>query len=82
MAQVIGAVTRLGEHTGKKSKSKSQYMADSKNDMVMRLMSEAKGVERSLEGWARRLLLVNVIGIHSTALASNDTRCLSVLQAQ
>ena len=49
----------------------SHYMADSQNDMLMWLMSEAKGVERSLEGWARRLLLINVIGIHSTALASN-----------
>jgi hypothetical protein len=28
------------------------------SDMLMWLMSEAKGVERSLEGWARRLLNV------------------------
>ena len=56
-------------------------MADSQNDMLMWLMNEAKGVERSLEGWARRLLLVNVIGIHSTALASNDIRYPHVLQS-
>ncbi|KAF8488648.1 cytochrome P450 [Russula emetica] len=45
-----------------------EHWDDKPNDMLMWLMSEAKGVERSLEGWARRLLLVNVIGIHSTAL--------------
>jgi hypothetical protein len=59
----------------------SHYMAGSQNDMLMWLMSEAKGVERSLEGWARRLLLVNVIGIHSTALASNHIRYPPVLQS-
>jgi hypothetical protein len=35
-------------------------------------MSEAKGVEMSLEGVARRLLLVNFVSIHSTSLASDD----------
>ena len=30
-------------------------------------MSEAKGVERSLEGLARRLLLVNLGAIHTTS---------------
>ena len=35
-------------------------------------MSEAKGVERSLEGVARRLLLVNFAAIHTTSLASHD----------
>jgi hypothetical protein len=48
----------------------SHYMADSQNDMLMWLMSEAKGVERSVEGLARRLLLVNFAGIHTTSLAS------------
>ena len=43
----------------------------SQNDMLMWLMSEAKGVERSLEGVARRLLLVNFAAIHSTSLASH-----------
>ena len=36
------------------------------NDMLMWLMSEAKGVERSLEGLARRLLMVNLAAIHTT----------------
>ena len=33
-------------------------------------MSEAKGVERSPEGLARRLLVVNLASIHSTTLGS------------
>ena len=49
---------------------RSHYTADSQNDMLMWLMSESKGVERSLEGVARRLLLVNFAAIHSTSLAS------------
>ncbi|KAF8271106.1 cytochrome P450 [Lactarius quietus] len=43
---------------------------DKPNDMLMWLMSEAKGVERSLEGLARRLLVVNFAAIHTT---SNQT---------
>ncbi|KAI0277137.1 cytochrome P450 [Russula aff. rugulosa BPL654] len=42
---------------------------DKPNDMLMWLMSEAKGVEKSLEGVARRLLVVNFAAIHSTSLA-------------
>ncbi|KAH8996773.1 cytochrome P450 [Lactarius akahatsu] len=37
------------------------------NDMLMWLMSEAKGVERSLEGLARRMLAVNCAAIHTTS---------------
>jgi len=47
-------------------------MADLQNDMLMWLMSEAKGVERSIEGWARRLLLANFVAIHTTSSASVD----------
>jgi hypothetical protein len=47
-------------------------MADSQNDMLMWLMSEAQGVERSVEGVARRLLTVNFTAIHSTSLVSDD----------
>ncbi|KAH9072830.1 cytochrome P450 [Lactarius deliciosus] len=43
---------------------------DKPNDMLMWLMSEAKGVERSLEGLARRLLAVNFAAIHTTSLVS------------
>ena len=45
--------------------------AEEQNDMLMWLMSEAKGVERSLDGIARRLLLVNIAGIHSTSRVSH-----------
>ncbi|KAH9975528.1 cytochrome P450 [Lactifluus volemus] len=41
---------------------------DKPNDMLMWLMSEAKGVERSLDGLARRLLIVNFASIHTTSL--------------
>ncbi|KAF8477701.1 cytochrome P450 [Russula ochroleuca] len=41
---------------------------DKPNDLLMWLMNEAKGVERSVEGVARRLLLVNFAAIHSTSL--------------
>ena len=47
--------------------------ADSQNDMLMWLMSEAKGAERSLEGVARRLLFINFAAIHTTSSASDDT---------
>ncbi|KAI0000302.1 cytochrome P450 [Russula vinacea] len=49
------------------------------NDMLMWLMSEAKGVERSVEGVARRLLLVNFAAVHSTSLASDDISSISSL---
>ena len=42
---------------------------DPQNDMFMWLVSEAEEVEGSVEGLARRLLSVNVAGIHTTALA-------------
>jgi len=42
---------------------------DKPNDMLMWLMSEAKGVERSLEGLARRLLVVNFAAIFTTSMS-------------
>jgi len=42
---------------------------DKPNDMLMWLMSEAKGVERSLEGLARRLLVINFAAIFTTSLS-------------
>jgi cytochrome P450 len=42
---------------------------DKPNDMLMWLMSEAKGVERSLEGFARRLLNINFAAIFTTSLS-------------
>ena len=46
----------------------SHYMADSQNDMLVWLVSEAKGVEGSVDGLTRRLHSVNFAGIHMTAL--------------
>jgi len=40
---------------------------DAPTDMLMWLMSEAKGVERSLNGLARRMLFLNFASIHSTS---------------
>jgi hypothetical protein len=51
----------------------SHYTAESQNDLLMWLMSEAKGVERSLEGLTRRLLTVNFAAIHTTSQASDNT---------
>ena len=45
-------------------------------DMLMWLMSEAKGVEKSLEGFTRRMLLVNFASIHTTSNVSNPSHAL------
>jgi len=44
---------------------------EEQNDMLMWLMSEAKGVERSLEGLARRLLVINFAAIYTTSIVSH-----------
>ncbi|KAI9434726.1 cytochrome P450 [Lactarius indigo] len=41
---------------------------DKPNDLLMWLMSEAKGVEKSLAGLARRMLVVNFAAIHTTSI--------------
>jgi hypothetical protein len=40
------------------------------SDMLMWLMGEAKGVEKSLEGWARRLLNLDFTSVQTTSLVS------------
>jgi hypothetical protein len=40
------------------------------NDILLWLMSEAKGVEKSLDGLARRMLAINFAAIHTTSLVS------------
>jgi len=40
---------------------------DKPNDMLMWLMTEATGVERSIEGFARRMLIINFAAIHATS---------------
>jgi hypothetical protein len=56
-------------------------LAESQNDALMWLMSEAKGVERSVEGLARRLLLFNLASIHNTYLASDNIPSPPMLQS-
>ena len=55
-------------------------MVDLQNDMLMWLMSEAKGVERSVEGLARRLLIANLLAVHSTSLASDEIPSILIIQ--
>jgi hypothetical protein len=47
------------------------------NDMLMWLMDESKGVERSLEGLARRILVVNFAAIQSTSNVSHTDILMS-----
>ena len=49
------------------------YAGGAQNDMLMWLMSEAKGVEKSLEGLTRRMLLVNFVSIHTTSNVSKSS---------
>ncbi len=49
------------------------HFIGAQNDMLMWLMSEARGVERSLEGLARRLLQINVASINSMSLVRGIT---------
>jgi hypothetical protein len=45
--------------------------AAKQNDMLMWLMSDAKGVERSLKGLARRMLTINFAAIFTTSHVSH-----------
>ena len=47
------------------------------NDFLMWLMSDAKGVERSLGGFARRMLVVNFASIFTTSLVSHTNLLMS-----
>jgi len=51
------------------------------NDMLMWLMSEAKGVEKSLDGLARRVLFLNFASIHSTSRVRSRTVQLRVFDS-
>ncbi len=47
------------------------------SDILMWLMSEAQGVEKSLEGWSRRLLNIDFASVQMTSLVSCGVRHLS-----
>ncbi|KAH9067779.1 cytochrome P450 [Lactarius vividus] len=42
---------------------------DKPNDLLMWVMDESQGADRSLRGFARRLLMINFAGIHTTSTA-------------
>ncbi|KAH9975533.1 cytochrome P450 [Lactifluus volemus] len=64
-AEYIGPMV---EERFAKMKEFGEDWDDKPNDMLMWLMNEAKGVERSLDGLARRLLLINFTSIHTTSM--------------
>jgi hypothetical protein len=61
--------------------SLTHHLAGSQDDALMWLMNEAKGVERSVEGLARRLLLFNFASIHTTYLVSGSIPSPPMLQS-
>ena len=68
-----GVRGRLGRQTGSPIyfvQCQGYNYAEEQNDMLMWLMSEAKGVERSPERLARRLIEINFASIHTTSLVS------------
>jgi hypothetical protein len=50
---------------------------EEQNDMLMWLMSEANGEERSPESLARRLIGINFAAIHTTSLVSHNDLFIS-----
>ncbi|KAH9984968.1 cytochrome P450 [Russula vinacea] len=57
--QTMEFIRPIVEERSAKMKEFGENWDDAPSDMLMWLMSEAKGVERSLEAWARRLLMLN-----------------------
>jgi hypothetical protein len=53
------------------------HFMGAQSDMLMWLMSEAQGVEKSLEGWSRRLLNIDFTSVQTTSLVSCGARHLS-----
>lgn len=68
--QEIDFIRPLVEERFAKMEEYGKDWDDKPNDLLMGFMNAAKGVERSVEGFARRLLVVNFAGIHSTALTA------------
>ncbi|KAI0305190.1 cytochrome P450 [Multifurca ochricompacta] len=66
--QMMAFIRPLVEERSAKLEAVGNAWTDVPNDMLTWLMSEAKGVEKSLEGLARRLLLINFAAIHTTSL--------------
>ncbi|KAH9970801.1 cytochrome P450 [Russula compacta] len=66
--QTIKFIGPLIEERYAKMEELGERWENPPSDMLMWLMSEAKGVERSVEGLVRRMLLVNFTSIHTTSL--------------
>jgi hypothetical protein len=59
----------------------SHQVATLQNDMLMWFMSDTPKEERSAEDLARRLLLVNLAAIHTSASASDGITSLLMMQS-
>jgi len=66
--QMVEFIRPLVEERQKKMEEFGETWDDAPNDMLMWLMYEAKGVEKSPEGLARRLLMANMAALHTTSL--------------
>jgi len=66
--QTMEFIRPIVEERSAKMKEFGENWDDAPSDILMWLMSEAKGVERSLEGWARRLLNLAFTSIQTTSL--------------
>ncbi|KAF8471427.1 cytochrome P450 [Russula ochroleuca] len=71
--QTMEFIRFIVEERSAKMKEFGENWDDAPNDMLMWLMSEAKGVERSLEGWTRRLLILNFASINATSVMLTQT---------
>jgi hypothetical protein len=71
----------ISRYVSYRARHSPRYILKSQNDMLMWLMEEAKGVEKSLEGLARRLLVVNFAAIHSTSLVTNISSSLLTMRS-
>jgi len=67
--QIEGFIKLMVEERYARTEEFGENWDEKPNDMLMWLMSDAKGVERSLGGIARRLLVVNFAAIFSTSLS-------------
>jgi hypothetical protein len=77
----MGRTGTINRFVGHRFWNLPHYLAESQDDVLMWLMNEAKGVERSVEGLARRLLLLNLASIHTTYLASSNIPSPLILQS-
>jgi hypothetical protein len=61
----------ISRYVGYRTRDFPRFMMKPQNDVLMSLMEAAKGVERSPEYLALRLLSINFVGIDTTTLVSD-----------